>query len=277
MDGKSYLTNGTQIAIDALTNRSLSNPYRMIDADKDTTDRSRVTTHDEFFFYNGEKGGPMATYLVSASERANFKLQMNTTVTRVLRDGDTATGVEVEATHPGGLNGTINLTPGTGRVILSAGVFNTFKILLRSGIGPLDQLLPLANHSTEASKVPPKESWIDLPVGYNLDDSPSIALAVNLQYLETYDWPGLWNATPETRPEIKQYLDTRSGPLAQIQPSIGPISWDSVVGEDGVTRVVQWDVGTQTGAGYVPSGMFSLSPPHLPPFLKVQDGSGAVC
>ncbi|KAF1845180.1 GMC oxidoreductase, partial [Cucurbitaria berberidis CBS 394.84] len=254
LDGKSYLTNGTQIAIDALTNSSMPNPHRFIHANDELDDRNRVTSFAEYFFINGEKGGPMATYLVSASERKNFHLQLNTTVARVLRDGNKATGVEVEATSPGGLNGTIKVTPRTGRVILSAGVFNTFKILLRSGIGSADQLHLLSNHSTESAKLPPKEQWINLPVGHNLDDSPAIVLAVDVPHLEIYDWESLWNSTGNI-PEIRAYLDNRTGPLAEIQPSLSPISWEKIRGEDGRTRVVQWDVNSNKGMGLVEGGL----------------------
>lgn len=258
-DGISYLANGSRIALNALTDPLNPNHYVLLHANEDRGYRNRVSSFAEFFYINGERGGPMATYLVSASERKNFRLQLNTTVTRVLRNGDTAMGVEVEATYPGGLSGKINVTPGTGRVILSAGVFNTFKILLRSGIGPTDQLIPLSNHSTEAAKLPPKNQWIDLPVGYNLDDSPCVYLAVNLTNLEAYDWEGLWNSTANERPEIKQYLEHRSGPLAVLQPSIGPINWDQVLGDDNRTRTIQWDVTSNSGLGLVAGGIIAFA------------------
>lgn len=245
--------------LDALTNASLPNPYRFIDANEDLVDRNRVTASPEYFFLNGEKGGPMATYLVSASKKKDFKLQMNTMVTRVLRKGDTATGVEVEATSPGGISGTLKVTPGKGRVILSAGVFGSFKILLRSGIGPLDELTRLANHTTEATKLPPRKDWIDRPVGHNLDDSPSIVVAVTLPYIEVYDWQHLWNVSKD-RPDIQQYLSHRSGPLAELQGSLGPVSWDKVRGADGRDRIVQWDVTSSDGMGLVPGGLIGFSP-----------------
>lgn len=255
-DGKSYLTNGTQIAINALTNSSNPDHLRFITANDEPNDRKHVTSYAEFFYLNGEKGGPMATYLVTASTRKNFHLQLNTAVTRVLRNGDTAHGVEVSATSPGGLTGTIKLTPKTGRVLLSAGVFNTFKILLRSGIGPTDQLTLLSNTS-EAAKLPPKAQWLDRPVGYNLDDGPNFYIGVSLPHVESYPWDTLWNSTAEN-PDIKKYLESRSGPLAQLQPSLGPESWDTIEGEDGRKRVVQWDTNSGISDSVPGGGEFLL-------------------
>ncbi|KAF2830666.1 FAD/NAD(P)-binding domain-containing protein [Ophiobolus disseminans] len=240
MDGKSYLTNGSYMWREALTNSSAPGHFRFITANDNLNDRNRTSSWTEFFFQNGEKGGPLATYLVTASQRKNFKLHMNTTVARVLRDGDVATGVEVESTGPGGLTGTINVTPGSGRVILSAGVFGTFKILLRSGIGPTEEIQRLASHSIEAAKLPPRKKWINLPVGHNLDDGPNHLLGVSVQGMDSYPWETLWSSTRDN-PDIKKYLGSRSGPLAQLQASIGPVSWDTVLGQDGRKRVIQWD------------------------------------
>jgi len=228
------------MAREALTNPSVPGHFTWITANEELDERNRTSSWTEFFFQNGEKGGPMATYLVTASQRPNFRLQMNTTVARVLRNEDVATGVEVESTGPGGLGGIISVTPGSGRVILSAGVFGTFKILLRSGIGPLDELSKLANHSTETTRLPPKKQWIDLPVGYNLDDGPNHYLGLSVPGMDSYLWESLWNATKDN-PDIKKYLESRSGPLAQLQASLGPVSWDTVLGGDGRERVVQWD------------------------------------
>jgi Choline dehydrogenase and related flavoproteins len=82
-------------------------------------------------FHNGERDGPLATYLVSAYERENFRLWTNTAVRRALRTGATVTGVELECLTTGGFNGTVKLNPGGG-VIFSAGAFGSAKLLLRS-------------------------------------------------------------------------------------------------------------------------------------------------
>jgi cellobiose dehydrogenase (acceptor) len=237
MDGKRYLSNGSAVAISTLTNASIPGHYRLITANEDS-DRNRTTSHAAFFFQNGEKAGPMATYLVAASQRTNFKLVMNTTVTRVLRDGDNAIGVEVESSGSGGLSGTVSLTPKTGRVVLAAGVFNTFKILLRSSIGPIDQLSDLAIHNS--TSLLPKTSWLDLPVGHNLDDAPNFYLGVRVPGIDYYPWEGLWNSSIEN-PDIARYLANRSGPLAELQTPINAVSWDTVRGVDGKNRVIQCD------------------------------------
>jgi cellobiose dehydrogenase (acceptor) len=87
----------------------------------------------------------MATYLVSASKRSNFKLWMNTTVKRVVRTADGhVTGVEVEPFLDGGYEGVVNVTAKTGRVVLSAGTFGSARILMRS-ICPFVLSLDCAN------------------------------------------------------------------------------------------------------------------------------------
>lgn len=237
MDGTRYLGNGSAVVISTLTNVSVPGHYRFITANKDS-DRNRTTSHAAFFYQNGEKGGPMATYLVSANERKNFRLVLNTTVTRVLRDGETATGVEVEKSGPDGLSGTFSVTPKTGRVILSAGVFNTFKILLRSSIGPKDQLSALA--ASKATALLPESSWLELPVGRNLDDAPNFYLGVRVPGVEYYPWENLWNSSIEN-PDIARYLANRSGPLTELQTPLNAVSWDTIKGADGKSRVIQID------------------------------------
>ncbi|KAF2248507.1 GMC oxidoreductase [Trematosphaeria pertusa] len=237
MDGESYLTNGSRITISLLTNSSLPHAYKLIRANDHPETRDHVLSLAEYFFQSGERGGPMATYLVSASKRRNFHLQLNTTVARVLRTGDHANGVQVGPTYPGGLNGTIKLTPKMGRVILSAGVFNTAKILFRSAIGPREQL-HIVQNSTDGPLMLDEKHWIERPVGRNLDDAPSVYLAVSGFALDTYDWESLWDKPPAA--DVQRYLHNRSGPLAEIQPSLGPVFWDEIRGEDSRTRVVQW-------------------------------------
>ena len=94
--------------------------------------KNRTFGHTTFMFDHGERGGPMATYLVSAATRKSFTLWMETAAKRVIRSGGHVTGVEIECNGANGHAGTIQLTPNRGRVIISAGTFGTSKLLFRS-------------------------------------------------------------------------------------------------------------------------------------------------
>ncbi|KAF8537866.1 hypothetical protein BDD12DRAFT_691505, partial [Trichophaea hybrida] len=108
---------------------------------------------------DGERGGPLATYLRTALARPNFQLMLDTTVARVLRKGSKIQGVTTSTGR--------NITVKT--VVLSAGSFGTPKILFRSGIGPFGQLR-IVNVSSDVPFLPPENEWILLPVGENLMD-----------------------------------------------------------------------------------------------------------
>lgn len=92
--------------------------------------------HSTFFLENAERQGPLATYLVTAAKREKFSLWTNTVARRLVRTGGHITGVELECSKQGsvgpGHSGIVNVTAGTGRVILSAGTFGSAKLLLRS-------------------------------------------------------------------------------------------------------------------------------------------------
>lgn len=95
--------------------------------------KNRTFGHTTYMFSNGERGGPLATYLATAAARSDvFTLWTDTTVNRIVRDGSLATGVEVACSATGSYSGTVQLTPGTGRVVVSAGAFGTPKLLFRS-------------------------------------------------------------------------------------------------------------------------------------------------
>lgn len=126
-DGKRYLPEG----FDMLGGSLEAAGWDYLVPNDEPARKNRTYGHSTFMFSGGERGGPLATYLVSASERDNFSLWMNTSVKRVIREGGHATGVEVEC-NGAGYAGIVSLTPKTGRVILSAGAFGSAKLLFRS-------------------------------------------------------------------------------------------------------------------------------------------------
>ncbi|EEB87717.1 hypothetical protein MPER_14837, partial [Moniliophthora perniciosa FA553] len=123
-------------------------------------------------FIDGKRGGPVASYLRTAKARDNFKLQLYTMVTGLTRDGSTITGVRTNDSSLGP-DSVVPLTE-NGRVILSAGSFGTPRILYQSGIGPADMINLVKADATFGPNLPPEEDWIDLPVGANVQDNPSV-------------------------------------------------------------------------------------------------------
>ncbi|RYP53579.1 hypothetical protein DL768_001443 [Monosporascus sp. mg162] len=233
MDGKRYLQQGFEVLAGGLK----SSGWKEVTANNVPNQKHRTFSHSPFMYINGERGGAMATYLVSADKRSNFDLWTNTAVKRVIRSGGHITGVEVEAFKNGGYQGVVKTTAVTGRVILSAGAFGSAKILMRSGIGPVDQL-EIVKRSTDGPTMISNSSWIELPVGYNLEDHTNTDVVISHPNVVFYDF---YEAYDDPIPADKNmYLDKRSGILAQAAPNIGPLFWEEIKGADGVVRQLQW-------------------------------------
>ena len=129
----------------------------------------------------GVRNSTARAYLHPALRRSNLTAVTNATTNRILFEGSRAVGVEY--IHAGHVT-TIRAERG---VILSAGVFNSPQILLRSGVGNADDLkahgIPVVRH---------------LPgVGHNLQDH--------------LDWPIQWHCTQP----VSHYDATT--PLGQIR------------------------------------------------------------
>jgi cellobiose dehydrogenase (acceptor) len=127
MDGKRYLSQGFDMLGGSLGKAG----WKYVVANDNPELKNRTYGHSTFMFSGGERGGPLATYLVSAGSRQTFTLWTHTMAKRVVRTGGLATGVEVEC-NGGGHAGIVSVTPKTGRVILAAGAFGSSKLLWRS-------------------------------------------------------------------------------------------------------------------------------------------------
>lgn len=128
MDGRLYLDQGYNMLAGGLN----SSGWQYVVANDAPAKKNHTYGHTEFMYIGGQRGGPLATYLATAARRPNFKLWTDTAANRIVRDGGHATGVEVSCSAGTGYSGTVNLTPNTGRVIVSAGTFGTPKLLFRS-------------------------------------------------------------------------------------------------------------------------------------------------
>ncbi|CAH0591631.1 unnamed protein product [Chrysodeixis includens] len=114
-----------------------------------------------FTMSNGRRSSTAEAYLRPAKDRPNLKVAKFATVTKILVDPQTlrAFGVEVFTSDK------LIKIYSKKEVILSAGTFNSPKILMHSGIGPKDEL----------SKFGIK-TLVDLPVGRNFHDHQTIPL-----------------------------------------------------------------------------------------------------
>jgi cellobiose dehydrogenase (acceptor) len=135
LDGQLYLQTGYGVVSQGLANAGWTN----VVANTVPSQKNRTYAHTPYMYSHGERGGPMATYLQTAMARSNFHMWLNTSVERIVRTAGHATGLEVIPTNNGGYNGTIRLTPTTGRVIVSAGAFGTAKLLFRSKLDSADR------------------------------------------------------------------------------------------------------------------------------------------
>jgi len=247
MDGKRYLEQGENIIAGGLASAG----WKKVTANNVPGEKNRTFSHTPYMFANGERGGPMATYLVSANARPNFHMWVNTTVKRVIRSAGHITGVEVEPYASGGYTGIVNVTSTTGRVILSAGTFGTSKILMRSGIGPADQLAVVNGSTTDGPTMIDSKYWIKTPVGANLEDHTNTDVVVSHPDVVFYDFYESYN-TPIVA-DRDAYLNHRSGILAEAAPNIGPLFWEVIKGADGINRQLQWTARVEGSLG-APNG-----------------------
>jgi choline dehydrogenase-like flavoprotein len=174
---------------------------------------------------NAQRCSVVPGYLNAALKRRNFELRKDCLVRRIVVDKGRAVGVEV--TDAGGTA----IVYAEREVIVSAGTFNSPRLLMLSGIGPADHLMSVGINPIH-----------DLPgVGSNLQDhldlfviaectgdhtydkysKPHWAVLAGLQYLLTRRGPvasslfetgGFWYANPDARSaDIQFHLGLGSG------------------------------------------------------------------
>ncbi|KAG5797423.1 hypothetical protein H9Q69_003526 [Fusarium xylarioides] len=186
---------------------------------------------------DGLRAGPVRDYLPLAQANNNFKLQLNTKVLRVIREGKAVTGIEVQSGPS--TRQIINLKT-NGAVVLAAGSLATPRLLVNSGIGPSEQIEAVASGSQRLT-MPAKDQWLDLPVGENLKDHPIFTIK-----MKTKQPMSALTETDFTKPSQTSIDLFAQGDGLLAQSGQRFIFWDTVKGSDGVERYVQ---GTCAAAG----------------------------
>ena len=204
-DGKRYLQSGYEAAKEWLVNGAGYEEVGLNDGPKNHT-KSKVFGHPIFNYEGGQRSGPVKTYLQSALARENFALMTGARVLRVVRDLDTATGVEVQHTNATADETTTYCVNAGGRIISSAGAILSPQLLMWSGIG---DAATLSNISRKGLVTIPPEDWINnTAVGDKVFDNPNtfieLASPKISSYTYSYDDP-----IPADR---DLFLQSRSGP-----------------------------------------------------------------
>lgn len=108
----------------------------------------------------GRRSSTARTYLHPGRGRANLSIKLNATAVRLLLEDGRAVGIEYMK------GGRMRSVRARKEIILSAGVYNTARLLLLSGIGPADELAKIGIRPVH-----------DLPgVGTNIADHASIMI-----------------------------------------------------------------------------------------------------
>ncbi|KAF8605228.1 cellobiose dehydrogenase [Ceratobasidium sp. AG-I] len=229
-DGKRYLTQVYDVVKSLLDKQN----YSGITINSNANAKDHVYGNPAYYVQGGKRTGPMDTYLKTSKARSNFNLMTYTKVLSVVRNGAQITGVQTNNTAIAG-TGIIPLTT-NGRVILSAGAFGTSKLLFQSGIGPSDMLAIVAADATAKKYLPPSSQYINLPVGSNVKDNPSVNMVFTHPSVDDYDnWAPIWSS-PRTA-DANQYVKNQTGVFAASSPRIN--FWRAYGGSDGKTRYVQ--------------------------------------
>lgn len=214
--------------------------YSEVNMNNEPDRKDGVFGHTLYDYQNGQRGGPVTTYLQTALQRSNFRLQSNVTVIRAVRTGSQATGVLVTVN---GVDTTINLTS-TGRVIFSGGAIFSPSLLMHSGIGPADTLATLSEAGALDPALAPS-SWINnSDIGAQLFDNPNTFIELSAPDVKSYTYS--YSSPIESDEEL--YLNNRSGPYSYAGQT--SVFWSYINHTDTPPVGLQGTVGTAGAYDY---------------------------
>lgn len=246
-DGKRYLQSGFEAAKEWLVNGAGYSEVGLNDNPSNMS-RTKVFGHPVYNYEGGQRSGPVKTYLQSALSRRNFSFMMGTKVHRVLRDGDTVTGVQVSnKTSASPTN--ICIKP-NGRVILSGGALLSPQLLMWSGIGPASTLTQL---STSGLLTLPSTEWINnTAVGDKVFDNPNTFIELYSSNISSYNY----NYTSPLPADRDLYLTQRSGPYSFASQTSA--FWDFIP-QDGDLVGCQGTIDSSGAMDYTANGTITLN------------------
>jgi len=202
-DGERYLQSGYEAAHQWLVEGAGYSDVGLNDGAANHS-KTKVFGHPIWYYENGQRSGPVKTYLQSALSRSNFAFQTGTKVLRVRREGDVATGVDVQTTGSNDSQ-SICIKEG-GMVISSAGALLSPQLLMWSGIGSPETL---HNLSVAGQVTVPSQDWINnTAVGDKVFDNPNSFIELYSEAISSFTYN--YSDPPIDAEEL--YLNNRSGP-----------------------------------------------------------------
>lgn len=242
-DNKYYLQTGYNAALKWLvTNGGFAN----VDINAQANNKKKVFGRTQYNYRNGQRGGPVTTYLQTALKRSNFMLQTGVIVQNITRNGATATGVRATVN---GATTTIKLNTG-GRVVLSGGAMLSPGLLMKSGIGPSDQLTALA----AKSQIGASSTWVtNANVGQGLFDNPNTFIELSGPAVQAYSYS--YSNPPAS--DSSAYLNSKTGPYSFAGQT--SVFWDYITNSDGSQTGVQGTLGTGGYQDYTNASTITLN------------------
>ncbi|KAG9244685.1 cellobiose dehydrogenase-like protein [Calycina marina] len=245
-DGIRYLQSGYDAARKWIVNGL---GFAEMDLTAQPDYKTEVFGHPVYDYTNGQRGGPVVTYLQSALRRENFDLQMNTRVVRVDRERSRATGVIISLN---GVELAVKLSE-AGRVILSGGALFSPSLLMYSGIGSPDVLSTLR----DARKLSPALSnrdWINSTyIGAGLFDNPNTFIELESDTVESYTY----SYVQPPLDDRQLYIQQRSGPYTFASQTA--VFWDATTHQNGAVVGFQGTVDSSGFGEYMSSKTITLN------------------
>jgi cellobiose dehydrogenase (acceptor) len=246
-DGKRYLQSGFEAAKEWLVEGAGYEEVGLNDG-PDNHSKSKVFGHPIWNYEDGQRSGPVRTYLQSALERDNFSFQTGTKVLRVRRDGDVANGVDVQTS---GANSTYSICiKEGGMVISSAGALLSPQLLMWSGIG---DAATLKNLSMNGHVTVPSQDWINnTAVGDKVFDNPNTFIELYSESVASYSY----NYSNPSAADAALYLNNRSGPYTFASQTSA--FWDFIEQGDDLVGC-QGTIDSSGAMDYMENGTITLN------------------
>ncbi|MCJ1484856.1 hypothetical protein MMC06_005029 [Schaereria dolodes] len=240
-----YLQSGYTAAKNWLVGKA---GYTEVDINANAANKAKVFGHPIYDYSNGQRGGPVISYMQAALKRSNFHLQSGAWVQRVVRTGNLATGVIANVS---GVMTTYSLSA-SGRVILSGGALKSPELLMKSGIGDPAVLTRLSQANQLGGL--PSSSWINnTAVGAGLFDNPNTFIELSSPSIQSYVYS--YDSPPAA--DEAAYLQKRAGPYTFA--SEVSVFWDKITHTDGTVAGMQGTIGSAGYSGYTNNETVTLN------------------